>query len=654
MLKQAHLFFLLLVASHGLLAQQTTAKLALTDFLQQFYNFSALPQYLPVTDATEVSTYDRTGGNNDGFNGTYSFVTRNADSLLVIFDQKGPGVINRIWTPTPTDDTLDFYIDDLQHAAFSLRYRDLYTGKVYPFTAPLCANQLGGFYAYLPIPFNKACKIVLRAKTTRFHQIGYHLYSAGTAIKSFSLPLNKEEQQALEKISSSWNKSDPAVKDFYDATAGIQEVKKIITLRPGQAATVFQSQTGGRIAGFEIVSGAALDTLAKNIDLKITWDGEQYPAVYAPLADDFGYAFGTASMKGLLVGSDGKQHYSRFPMPYDRSAKIELVYRGGSTTNELSAVTLLCKVFTQNNKRNPATEGKFYAQWNRQNPVPTGQPYTMLKVKGKGHFAGVALQAQGLVPGITGFFEGDDSTVVDGKLKFHGTGSEDFFNGGWYALLDCWDDAMSLPLSGALDYSIPLARTGGYRFFINDKIPFNNRLLHTIEHGPEKNEWPADYTSVSYYYCDRPNEQPLLPTNANTKIYQPDTLEIYPQLTFTATDENVASIPKWDGTPAKTMYYTIGNESLLKMYLQDVPAGNYDMYLDYQKNTDAAQFSLWQRQTQLTDWIDAHAASQQKMAMQKTATIRVTDLNRSLSFRFKTTAERDKFILGRIILIRKK
>ena len=81
-------------------------------FLKQFYDFSTLPAYEENTYCSEVSTYDRTGLNNDGFSGTYSFIRRNADSSLVIFEQKGPGVINRFWTPTPTNDTLDFYIDD--------------------------------------------------------------------------------------------------------------------------------------------------------------------------------------------------------------------------------------------------------------------------------------------------------------------------------------------------------------------------------------------------------------------------------------------------------------------------------------------------------------------------------------------------------------
>jgi hypothetical protein len=153
-IKRLPILFLLYTSA---IAQQ---KLELKDLLKEFYDFSSLPAYLTNTYSAQESSYDRTGNNNDGFNGTYSFVRRNQDSTLVLFDVKGTGVVNRIWTPTPTDDTLDFYIDNDLKPTFTISYRDLFTGKVYPFVAPLCANQLGGFYCYLPIPFSASCKIV--------------------------------------------------------------------------------------------------------------------------------------------------------------------------------------------------------------------------------------------------------------------------------------------------------------------------------------------------------------------------------------------------------------------------------------------------------------------------------------------------------------
>ena len=138
------------------------------------------------------------------------------------------------------------------------------------------------------------------------------------------------------------------------------------------------------------------------------------------------------------------------------------------------------------------------------------------------------LQAQGLKAGMTIFFEGDDSTSIDGSFRLHGTGSEDYFNGGWYAMMDRWDDKMSLPLHGSLGYSLPFCRTGGYRLYLSDKLSFEKSFFHSIEHGPAGNDFPADYTSLGFYYCDSPPEKFMLHQNELTRVFIPDTLFIYP------------------------------------------------------------------------------------------------------------------------------
>ena len=629
--------------------------LGLEDFLEDLYDISSLPAYASGTHSAEVSTYDRTGLNNDGFEGTYSFIRRNADSSLVIFDVKGPGVINRIWTPTPSDDSLDFFIDDTAKISFTICYRDLFSGKVYPFIAPLCANQLGGFYCYLPVPFNESCKIVFRGKRTRFHQIGYRLFPEGIGVDKFSLPLKKEQEQAIEKIKLKWNNPSFNVKDINNEKLTFSSIRKNLTLSPGENATVFETKTAGRIIGFEISSPDNLEKIARSIDLKITWDNEGTAAVYCPLADYFGYAFGKPSMKSLLIGSDGENNYSYFPMPFDKSARIELLYRAPADGNKERAINFQSKIFFTKQKRDIANEGKFYAWWRRDNPVPVNQPHVMLDIKGKGHFVGTALQAQGLKTGMTIFFEGDDSTVVDGELRMHGTGSEDFFNGGWYALLDCWDAAMSLPLSGALDYSIPLCRTGGYRLFVGDKVSFERSFFQSIEHGGEYNLVPADYTSVNYYYCNKPSQQKIVPSAENTKIYMPDTLMLYPQLLNIGMDGKVVTETKW-AFPINglTFYYTVEQDTRLRISLKDIPPGSYHMYLDYVKSPGGAQFSIWQRQTALTGWIETSNDKVERDEMRAMSDIFITPLNNTVSFQFKTTAIQNQFILNRIILVKNK
>jgi len=202
----------------------------------------------------------------------------------------------------------------------------------------------------------------------------------------------------------------------------------------------------------------------------------------------------------MLGTTDEGVDYFYFPMPFAASARIELVSEraeGGP------AVVLEAEVVTAPLGKAP-DEGRFYARWRREDPCVEGRPYTYLRTTGRGHVVGVILQAQGLESGQTGFFEGDDRAVIDGELAVPGTGSEDSFNGGWYDVPGRWETRTSLALSGCLDYRKPLARTGGYRFFLTDSYAYARSIDYTIEHGPEGNAVPTDYASVVFFYAQDP------------------------------------------------------------------------------------------------------------------------------------------------------
>lgn len=653
----ACLFIVILLSLQYVSAQRITARQArpetvsLISELNQFYNIRHLPVYQDQTVVGQVSSYDTTGGNDDGFSGKYSYIKKLSDSSLLLFDVKGPGVINRIWTPTPSEDSLDFYIDDTTHAAFTIKYRDLFSGKVFPFVNPLCNNQLGGYYCYLPIPFQRRCKIVYRGKQTQFHQIGYRLYPEATVVKNFHPELDAGEKRALQDIQSLWNNSDRTVQDFWPGTSvALQTTKTQFQLRPGEKHTLMQTSKGGRIVGIELDPSSAFEGVEKGVDLKITWDNETHPAVYCPVADFFGYAFGKASMQSLLVGSNGKKSYCYFPMPFDRSATIELIYRKPlSASNARSPLTIYANVYFTNEAREVGKEGKFYAFWNNQPRVPLHQPHEFLHVTGKGHYVGTVLQAQGLEPGMTLFFEGDDSTVVDGRLRMHGTGSEDYFNGGWYALMDRWDGPFSMPLSGALDYSLPLSRTGGYRLHLTDKIPFQKEIYHAIEHGPEHNNKPAFYTSIAYYYSNTPPVKTVPILTEETSVYAPDTMMLYPQLLTFNTGGDIAIQQR-----GESFIFTTAGESSIRVQLQEIPVGNYRILFDYATLPQGCSFSLWQRQTPLTGWIKAYSAAAEQVRKRYFSDISLTPLNHTLTIRFKADQDKKQFSLHRIILVKAK
>ncbi len=627
-------------------------KIGLRDFLKEYLNLNSLPVYHQDTYIAQTSSYDTSGGNDDGFSGKYSYLYHNLDSTLTIFETKGPGVIQRIWTPTPSEDSLEFFIDDLAKPAFTIRYKDLFSGQVYPFVAPLCNNQLGGYYCYLPIPFNQACKIVYKGKKTQFHQIQYRTYPAHYELQSFSLKLQSAEKKSLLDIKDLWSQSIHNPASFYlPSVISIKESKKNLTLNPGQVLNLFNSTMGGRILGIELGPAGAFSGLDKNVDIKITWDDETQPAVYCPVSEFFGYAFDKPSMKSLLLGSDGDKNFCYFPMPYDRKARIDLIYRKRGTSS-LPALTIHSKIFYLLKPREPAKEGKFYTFRSSQHTT-LNKPHTLLDITGKGHYVGTILLAQGLKPGMTLFFEGDDSTAVDGQYRMHGTGSEDYFNGGWYALLDRWDGSYSLPLSGSLDYSLPFCRTGGYRLFLADKISFKKSFFHSIEHGPVGNAFPAIYTSIAHYYADRPPKHTLPPQSNDTRGYQPDTLIVYPQLLPFNIEGDIQSVTKWAyPTGGLTYYFTVTSGSLLRTTFAEIPEGHYQLALDYIQSPESCEFSIWQRQTPLTGWNHADHDQIRRIPFQNFTPIHFDRLNQTLTFQFKTEGEKNKFILNRIFLIK--
>lgn len=72
-----------------------------SDEVKLLKHIDQLPQYRKSQLIEQESSYDPTGGNDDGFSGKYSFIRKEKDNL-VLAEFEGPGVVNRIWTPTPT------------------------------------------------------------------------------------------------------------------------------------------------------------------------------------------------------------------------------------------------------------------------------------------------------------------------------------------------------------------------------------------------------------------------------------------------------------------------------------------------------------------------------------------------------------------------
>jgi len=291
-------------------------------------------------------------------------------------------------------------------------------------------------------------------------------------------------------------------------------------------------------------------------------------------------------------------------------------------------------------------EGRLYAAWRREILPKDGEPYMIADIKDKGHYVGTIHQAQGLRPGMTLFFEGDDVTHIDGKMRMHGTGSEDYYNGGWYALLDRWDRGVSLPIHGSLDYSLPMCRTGGYRFYLTDKLTFEKELLLTIEHGPEHNLFPVDYTTVAFYYGNKPPVCHSQPTEELRTVYHPTSHVFFPQLM----DLSLGSNTQIENSRERWLIASADGEGLVRIMLNDVPEGAYKIALSYLKTPEGGSFSIWNRQKMITDWEETYSPQRTSMERQELGVINLTRQTNSISIKIRRTDQGNKFQFGNLYL----
>ncbi len=621
-------------------------KESLVSELELLYRIDLLPQYRSGVVEQE-SSYDRTGNNDDGFSGKYSFIRKEGDKL-VLADLRGPGVINRIWTPTPTTDTIQFYFDGEKTPRINIPLIDLFSGKVFPFVNPVCGNEVGGYYCYIPIQYSKSCKILYLGERIQFHQIQYRPYPEKMKVTSFSMNWKDSEKTALQTVCRYWNAETDVIGLLKVSEAAVKTESKQFFLSPGESVPFFTVNEGGRIVGIELQCGSALEGKNKDIILQAQWDDDTGPAIYSPAADFFGYAYGKPAMRSILAGNNAAGvNYCYLPMPFEKKAELKMVYAKRAGMPQ-SKVELNTKVYYVPAPRNPETEGRLYTVWRREINPKDGEPYLFADIRDKGHYAGTIHLAQGLRPGMTLFFEGDDSTVVDGKMRIHGTGSEDYYNGGWYALLDRWDRGVSLPVHGSLDYSLPMCRTGAYRFYLTDKLSFEQSFLQTIEHGPENNLFPVDYTSVAFYYGNKSPENRMEPVERLRTVYYPDVHVFFPQLM----DLSLG----WDTRIENKGYLmaTTSGEGLVRIMLNDIPEGKYKIGLTYFTTPQSGEFSIWNRQKMITDWRTAYASREEKLEKQDLGEICVTPQTNSISIRIRKTDQGNEFRFENLYLEKQK
>lgn len=483
----------------------------------------------------QVSSHDPSGLNKD--KGRYLYRENGAYFIL---DAYGSGAVERIWmngAPLTATGRLQVYTDDGASPTLDMDLAAFFAGKTAPFLAPLVGDaslSSGGFFSYARLPFAHHIRIAT-TRLPQYYNIGYRLTANPdpTGSQPDNTPLLPLLQQASNAANVPFGADKPeggAARQQGHASLGAGETR-IVTLTGAGAVTALK---------LRLSSAAAV--VVGQLGLVIQRSGVVSPDVEIPMGAFFGSGIGEHQVNGLPAGVDISRHlfYSYWPLPYSAGLTISLLNPTSQT------LTLDYEVEYNTNAYPPADYGRlayFHASYHSESPRPMIN-YPLLDVRGAGLYVGATM----VISGPDFLQEGDEGIYIDGSStpQILGTGTEDYFNGGW----GFQNGNFSLPTHGN-----PAGKFGGpqvtaYRWQVNDPIPFGSSLKFELAHGFLGRDYPGNnytYSSVaSYYLRDTPT------------LSQTDELTFGPQGSAAAHHDQVSGLA-WQGQALGNYATTTGN-----------------------------------------------------------------------------------------------
>ena len=456
--------------------------------LQLMARFDLLP-VLRDTRCFQDSSYDPSGGNGDA-----DHYFKKEGNKAILADIKGPGCIYRFWSANAAGH-LKIFFDGEDAPRIDCPMQDLFTGKVAPFVEPVVGHRSGGWYCFFPMPFQKACRVEVTDPGGLYYHVQYQRFPDNQMVRTFTRELTNEDKDALQVVLAQWrnlggNPYTAQLTNYREVKARTQSVSGITRVDAGQTKLLTTLGGAGEVTALHLAVVPADRQSLRQTLLRVYWDGATKPAIESPVGDFFGVGFGDNRINSLPTAMRDSGYSCYWPMPFAHGARFELVNTGKT---DLSLVSY--RIESEKLSHLPEGLGYFHAQWHRQTTV-SGEYFHILEVKGRGHYVGEHTDMQG-DRGI-GYLEGDEKVYVDGETfpSIYGTGTEDFYTGGWY-----FDQGVfNVAYHGATIKEDNISRVSAYRFQIQDCVPFRHDFKIDIEHGG-MNDYPgAVYSCVAYWY----------------------------------------------------------------------------------------------------------------------------------------------------------
>jgi len=562
-----------------------------------------------------ASRYDEAAGKYVKWdaNGDGNGIIRKEGDELVFAEIEGPAVIWRIWSALAKEGHVKIYLDGQAEPAVDLPFIGYFNRENTPFVFPALVHEAArGQNCYVPIPFQKSCKITASGDWGAYYHFTYTTYPKGTILPTFTRKLTEEELHALDRANTVLSPKGAGIESRRKGQLKMTEAVKVA---PGKTVTVARIEGERAISGIDVslpVAEGDLDTL-RDLTLHMYWDGQSQPSVWSPLGDFFGTAPGVNKYESFPLGVTDSGFFSRWYMPFQKGAEIKV-------TNDGDKPQTIRFIITHAPLTKPIdTLGRFHAKWHRDAFLPDDPErrkidWTMLKTEGRGRFCGVMLHVWNPRGGWWG--EGDEKFFVDGE-KFpstFGTGSEDYFGYAWCnptLFENCYhNQTISNNNKGHVSVN---------RWHLTDNVPFQNSFEAAIEkYYP--NAKPTLYAATVYWYQAAGQKAPYEPVavEQRTGYWTPiETFKIkgaiegeaLPILSKTGGNTTTQDMSGWGEVWSNEaqLWWTEGKPgNTLELGLPVEKAGTYRLIVQLTKAIDYGIVQLSLDDKQLGDPIDLY------------------------------------------------
>lgn len=495
------------------------------------------PESIPYK-AMQASSYNRASvspdqpgwfADSDGVFCIRTEKNREGETEWVLMEDKGPGVITKIWAVCfyyGLDDTtganLKIYLDGEDEPTINCNFFEFVKGESFV-KPPFAMETRRAGNSYLPFPYAKSCKVTMDKKVF-YNIISYRNYPQGTSVRTFSMDEYNQSQILIDSVG---HVLERGVYGDLVSTKNTEAYSFHKTLRPQEKETLLIRKKQKAIEQLVFQLDAEdFDQALRSTVLKISFDGEQ--TVWTPLGDFFNIGVGlkTYQMWERAVQEDGTM-ICRWIMPYQHIAELEIENMGKQDIQ--MSVTAKVMPYTWNDR-----SMYFHSSWRMDDPTP-GFPlfdYNLVNVKGKGIYVGDQFTVLNPEEGWWG--EGDEKVYVDEDTfpSLFGTGTEDYY--GWAGgVVPNPEDEFYTPFLSNVRVAAP--NSMGYntctRTRVLDAIPFNRQLDFNIESsGSNRTSWFHLQYAVNTYWYAKPgatcNRKPL-PEMASRKIMTLEELQAY-------------------------------------------------------------------------------------------------------------------------------